>query len=71
MKRFWVLRVQGRQVGNYIHYNLADAEREAERLARLPENRGHWVALLEAVEFLVAPPLIEPPVERFKPDAEE
>lgn len=49
MKRFWMVYVNGRQGSTQKHLSDTAAREEAERLARLPENRGRDVYLLRAV----------------------
>jgi len=50
MGRFWVNYVEGTDGGRrYRWYTLADAQAEAERLARLPNVMGKNVYVLECV----------------------
>ena len=52
---FWMCWVAGRDVcptpfdASYAHYDLEEAQIEAERLARLPANKGKTVYLLECI----------------------
>jgi len=49
MKGFWLCWVGGTDGGfHYRHYTFEGALIEAERLARLPDNRGKYVYVLEA-----------------------
>ena len=56
MDRFFMLYVEGRNVPKVIHEAQPDAVREAERLARLPENRGRMVYVLETVKVCYVGP---------------
>ncbi len=50
MRTFWMCCVKGSRDGaRFAHYSLEEAERETERLARLPENKGRTVYLLECI----------------------
>ena len=48
MAKFWLCRVEGTNGGiHYKHHTLAEAQKEAERLAKLPDVRGKKVHLFE------------------------
>ncbi len=50
MERFWICWVEGTDGGiHYRHYSLETAEKEAERLVRLPYNQGKTVYLFECI----------------------
>ena len=50
MKRFWIIFVERTDGGrHHRHQILEDAETEAERLARLPENQGKCVYVFECI----------------------
>jgi len=50
MEKFWVCWVAGTDGGkHYHHWTLASAQREAERLAKLPDVQGKSVYLFECV----------------------
>ena len=50
MKRFWECYVEGTNGGrHYKHFELPLAEKEAERLATLPNNQGKTVYLFECI----------------------
>jgi hypothetical protein len=60
MDKFYMVFVEGSQGCRYCHNTLGEAKCEAERLARMPENRGKRVHVLESTEFVICPEL---PVE--------
>ncbi len=50
MEKFWICWVEYTGGGrHYRHFNLANAEMEAERLARLPDAQGRTVYVFECV----------------------
>ena len=52
MQLFWMCRVKGPRDGTWFaHYSLAEAKKEAERLAQLPDDMGivRRVYLLECI----------------------
>ena len=49
MKPFWMCWVQGTSGAKFAHYIIDEACIESQRLARLPENKGKDVFLLECV----------------------
>ncbi|NQT48679.1 MAG: hypothetical protein HQ578_06860 [Chloroflexi bacterium] len=57
--KFWMVYVQGRSLPTIQHPNRHTAINEAERLARLPENRGREAFVLEAQDYCFTD---EPPV---------
>ena len=57
MPKFWECYVEGTDGGrHYRHYDIASAEKEAERLARLPSVQGKRVFLYECVGRCQAEP---------------
>jgi len=60
-KAFWMILVEGRGMPQRKHLSFAEAKEEAERLARMTENRGMMVYLLRA--DLCCSTIEEPPVE--------
>ena len=66
MRKFWCCYVNGTGGFRYQHPTLEDARGEAERLARMPTNRGCKVFVLEAQDFCSVP---ETPVfwDTFEP----
>ncbi len=58
---FWNCYVEGTSGGiHFNHQTYASAQMEAERLARLPENRGRNVYVMQAITYCQSP---ETPVE--------
>ncbi len=56
MERFWNCWVEGTEGGNHIkHWHYEIAKEEAERLARLPENRGKTVYVMGGVSYCKVP----------------
>lgn len=55
-EKFWNCLVDGTNGGyHYKHASLDDATKEAERLARLPSNRGKKVYVLELINYCEVP----------------
>lgn len=48
---FYMCYVQGKRSPVFIHATRESAEREAERLARLPDNAGYKVWVLKSLEY--------------------
>lgn len=57
---FWACWVKGTRSPSFQHRTADDAQKEAERLARLPENVGKPVFVLKAESFALVelPPCI-------------
>ncbi len=52
-EKFWMLYIEGRSSPTFKHGTIGDAHVEADRLARLPDNRGRKVYILEATRYCV------------------
>lgn len=48
-EKFFMVYVDGRRYPEKKHATQQSAETEAERLAQLPDNQGHYVYVLESV----------------------
>ena len=57
--QFWMVYVEGKSGPTKKHLTLDDARLEAERLCRMPDNRGRLVYVLECTSFCA---IEEPPV---------
>jgi hypothetical protein len=57
--RFWMVFIEGRAGPTKQHIECNEARLEAERLLRLPNNRGRKAYILEAVSYGL---IEEPPV---------
>jgi len=62
MAKFWMLYVKGRSIPKVCHLSDEEALQEAARLARLPENVGRRVYLLEAVKYCFVDGTAPPPL---------
>jgi hypothetical protein len=62
-ERFYMIFVEGQRPPTYQHGNLQNAVEEASRLARIPENIGRKVFILETIQCLRSNPL---PVDNIK-----
>lgn len=49
MNKFWMIYVEGKGAPTYKHPTENEARKEAERLAKLPDNQGRGVFVLESV----------------------
>lgn len=60
-EKFWLCWAESTEGGyHYGHGTLESARQEAERLARMPGNRGRKVYILECIAYCAVP---EAPVE--------
>ena len=48
-KHFWMVWVDGTKTPTYKHESYQGAHNEAERIARLPDNAGKQVYLMQAI----------------------
>jgi len=65
MNIFWMVWIEGKSGPTKKHYIVDEARLEAERLLRLPENRGHIAYILECMSYgaIESPPVIWRTVE--------
>jgi hypothetical protein len=54
---FYMVYVEGSQGCRHQHLTDQEAKTEAERLARLPENRNKSVYVMQSTEFVICPDL--------------
>jgi hypothetical protein len=55
--KFWYCWVENTRAPMFQHSTLSSAVTESERLARLPENLGKAVIILEAVKWAMVEPM--------------